>query len=136
VAARHIDDDAESRLRQAADIAILSQVFNPSPSITSIQALLVLAMWPSSCDVPSDDVKDNRLLMASAISMAKNSQIDQSSARVAALYEGNRLAGGVGGSVPLDLPEITDEGRLVRFMHFHLRLLLTAFIISGYALQM
>jgi hypothetical protein len=77
-------------------------------------------MWPSSCGLPSDDVKDNRLLMASAISMAKNSQIDQSSARVVALREGDRLAGGVGGSVALDLPEITDQGRLVCFMHFHL----------------
>lgn len=116
IAARHIDHDTELRLRQAADATIVSQIFNPSPSAASIQAILILATWPSSCTLPSNDVKDNRLLIASAVSMANNSQIDQYSTRSVASCGGNILARGMGGEVVLDAPDTTDEGRLVSFM--------------------
>lgn len=73
-------------------------------------------MWPSLCDVSSNGAKDNRLLMASGVSMAKNIQIDQSSARLAALREGGRLDGWTAGSVASGHPEIADQGRLVSFI--------------------
>lgn len=76
VAARHFDDTThtgvERRLRKAAEDATFGQIFSPCPSITAIQALLVLSIWPPSRDVPSQEIKDHRMQLASAINMAKN----------------------------------------------------------------
>lgn len=77
VASRHLDDDTalpnvERRLRKAAEDATFSQVFSSCPSIAAIQSLLVLSIWPLSRDVPLEEMKDNRMQLASAIAMAKS----------------------------------------------------------------
>lgn len=76
VASRHLDDathpHAEHRLRKAAEDATFGQVFSPCPSLAAIQSLLVLSIWPLSREAPPEEIKDHRMQLTSAITMAQN----------------------------------------------------------------
>ena len=76
VASRHFDDtiqpDVEYHLRKAAEYATFSQVFSPCPSLAAIQSLLVLSVWPLSRKAHPEQIRDHRMQLTSAITMAKN----------------------------------------------------------------
>ena len=76
VASRHfyhnVQSDVEYRLRKAAEDATFGQVFSTCPSVAAIQSLLVLSIWPLSREARPEQIRDHRMQLVSAATMAKN----------------------------------------------------------------
>lgn len=87
VASRHLDSvtcaSIVQQLQKLTEEAIYRQVFNPTPSIQSIEAIQILALWSPH---GHGEVRDGRLLIASAISMAMNLRLNKAVEYAAELY--------------------------------------------------
>ncbi|KZP13479.1 hypothetical protein FIBSPDRAFT_797797, partial [Athelia psychrophila] len=103
VASRHLDPATRSAvvppLQKLTEDAILRHVFSAIPSTQAIQAVMVLSLW---CPIGGGEggqgqgqgqgrgeveVRDGRLLVASAVSMAMNLRLSQAIEYVAGLRE-------------------------------------------------
>jgi hypothetical protein len=88
VASRHLDSvtcaSIVQQLQKLTEEAIYRQVFNPTPSIQLIEAIQILALWSPH---EQGEVRDGRLLIASAISMAMNLRLNKAVEYAAELYE-------------------------------------------------
>ncbi|KAJ7269865.1 hypothetical protein C8J57DRAFT_322713 [Mycena rebaudengoi] len=83
VASRHLRDASivQMQLQKLADDSISKLILNPRPSesIEAIQALLILSLWAPLGGPPESEVRDGRLLIASAVSMAMNIRLNLAS---------------------------------------------------------
>ncbi|KAF7336208.1 hypothetical protein MVEN_02168600 [Mycena venus] len=88
IASRHLPPAARSaatpRLQKLTNDLFVREAFNPQPSLDSITALLILSIWSPICD-NGGVARDVRLLIASAVSMAKNMNLHNASMRVLSL---------------------------------------------------
>ncbi|KIM74996.1 hypothetical protein PILCRDRAFT_689319 [Piloderma croceum F 1598] len=87
VASRHLDSvtcaSIFQQLQKLTEETIYRQVFNPTPSIPSIEAIQILALWSPP---GHGEARDGRLLIASAISMAMNLRLNKAVEHAAWLY--------------------------------------------------
>jgi hypothetical protein len=85
VACRHIDEqtccEVAPRLQKLTENMITNVIFNPkaSESIETIQALLILAVWPGS--YIKGGARDGKLLITTAISMALDLKLQEASVK-------------------------------------------------------
>jgi hypothetical protein len=114
IASRHLEPGVRSaiapRLQKLTEDAFLREIFNVQPSLESIRALLILSMWTPICGTGAE-ARDGRLLIASAVSMAMNLDLQNESRRAAAL----RGQKGLSPEKLAELQESTARWRLVRF---------------------
>ncbi|KAF7970263.1 hypothetical protein HWV62_24528 [Athelia sp. TMB] len=119
VAARHLPPGTRAAvvppLQRLTEDAVFRHVFGAVPATASIHALMVLALWaPVGGGAPAA-VRDGRLLVASAVSMAMNLRLSQAIEYVAGLKEEIRKEHG-GGAVPeevrRDLADGVEKARL------------------------
>ncbi|KAF7293006.1 hypothetical protein MIND_01199900 [Mycena indigotica] len=75
---------AAPRLQKLTEDVFVSELFNPQPSLDSIRALLILSVWTPISGTGAE-ARDGRLLIASAVSMAMNLQLQNESKRVIGL---------------------------------------------------
>ncbi|KAJ7028676.1 hypothetical protein C8F04DRAFT_1289686, partial [Mycena alexandri] len=84
VASRHMSPDVRAaiapKLQKLTEDVFLREIFNPQPSLDSIRALLILSVWAPICGTGAE-VRDGRLLIASAVSMAMNLRLQEESKR-------------------------------------------------------
>jgi hypothetical protein len=117
IASRHLDVVTQSiltpRLLQVTEDAIFRRIFDPAPSTESIHALLVLALWSPILDVPQSNVRDGRLLVASAVSMAMNLRLSQASTYAIGLREREMKKKMLSPSESRDLTGAMEKARLV-----------------------
>jgi hypothetical protein len=117
VASRHLDAVTRSivapQLQRKTDEAIFKRMFNPIPSTESLLALLILAMWAPVSGTPQPQVRDSRLLVASAVSMAMNLRLGQASIYVTSLQERKAKENGLSSHDTFDLAEAMEKARLV-----------------------
>jgi hypothetical protein len=116
VASRHLDSAtrpaASQALQKLAEDSILSQIFSPSPSTDAVHALLILSLWSPVCCTPTP-VRDGRLLVGSAVSMAMNLRLGQASTYARSLMELKEGDVGPSGEKLGDLEEAMEKSRLV-----------------------
>ncbi|KAJ7269866.1 hypothetical protein C8J57DRAFT_322748 [Mycena rebaudengoi] len=83
IASRHLQDanTVQMQLQKLADDSISKLILNPRPSesIETIQALLILSLWAPLGGTPEGEVRDGRLLIASAVGMAMNIRLNLAS---------------------------------------------------------
>jgi hypothetical protein len=84
----------------------------PSESLESIQSLLILALWAPICGGSGDNRRDGHLLLASAISMAKNIRLNEAPERLQALMDLQRLG------YTFDEAQIEDTANRTRLVSF------------------
>ncbi|KAJ7253025.1 hypothetical protein B0H12DRAFT_1233738 [Mycena haematopus] len=88
IASRHLPPAARStiapRLQKLSEDLFPREMFNPQPSLQSIQALLILSVWTPICGTGAE-ARDGRLLIASAVSMAMNLHLQNESQRAISL---------------------------------------------------
>jgi hypothetical protein len=101
------------RLLKVTEDAIFRRIFDPAPSTESIHALLVLALWSPILNVPQSNVRDGRLLVASAVSMAMNLRLGQASAYAIGLREREMKKKMLSPSESRDLAGAMEKARLV-----------------------
>ncbi|KAJ7704382.1 hypothetical protein B0H17DRAFT_9700 [Mycena rosella] len=114
IASRHLGPGARSeiapRLQKLTEDVFVREIFNPQPSIESITALLILSVWAPICG--GAEARDGRLLIASAVSMARNLHLQNESKRATGLRaEKDRLSS----HKQAELDESTQRWRL--WMH-------------------
>jgi hypothetical protein len=91
VACRHLDLKTRShvalRLQKLAETTITSVIFQPkaSESVETVQALLILALWPPAYG--HGGMRDGKLLITTAISMAIDLKMDKASVEFCRLKE-------------------------------------------------
>lgn len=73
---------ARAALQKLTEDTVIKMVFNPQvyESMESIQVLLILALWPPTHQ--GGNIKDGRMLIASAVSMAMNMGLSGSTKRL------------------------------------------------------
>ncbi|KAJ6463943.1 hypothetical protein C8R45DRAFT_1024662 [Mycena sanguinolenta] len=88
VASRHLPPAARSsvapRLHKLTEDVFVREIFNPQPSLDSIKALLILALWTPICGNGAEP-RDGRLLITSAVSVAMNLHLQDASKRALSL---------------------------------------------------
>ncbi|KAJ7721040.1 hypothetical protein B0H16DRAFT_1603590 [Mycena metata] len=88
IASRHMSPGLRAtiapKLQKLTEDVFLREIFNPQPSLDSIRALLVLSVWAPICGTGAE-VRDGRLLIASAVSMAMNLRLQEESKRTFSL---------------------------------------------------
>ncbi|KAF5344908.1 hypothetical protein D9758_011535 [Tetrapyrgos nigripes] len=90
---RHLRANTRSvvapKLEAAAEDALSRILLHPVPSesLEAIQSLLILALWAPICGGSGDNQRDGHLLLASAISMAKNIRLNEAPDRLQALKD-------------------------------------------------
>ncbi|KAJ7628472.1 hypothetical protein FB45DRAFT_748384 [Roridomyces roridus] len=111
VASRHLDSSSggtlvKMQLQKLAEDSIAKMILNPRPSdsMETIQALLILSLWPPLGGAPEEEGRDGRLLIASAVSMAMNLRLNQASEKVFAMRKANED--------PVVLEEMLENARL------------------------
>ena len=128
VAARHLPPGTRAAvvppLQKLTEDAVFRHVFGAVPSTASIHAVMILALWaPVGGAAPA--VRDGRLLVASAVSMAMNLRLSQAIEYVASLKEEIKKEHGEDGrdvempeEVRRDLEDGVEKARLVsRSLH-------------------
>ena len=71
-------------LNKLSEIAMMRHVFDPSPSLSTILAFMILSLWSplqGSSPVPAK-VHDNRLIAAAAVNMCNSLRLDQAAVEV------------------------------------------------------
>lgn len=113
IASRHLDvttrSDAAPRLQKLAQEVISQRMFNSVPSTESIESFLIMSLWVpiGGADVSNED-RDARMLVGTAVNAAMNLRLNEASSRVNKLRdEGNNALGGN------ELLLETDKVRLV-----------------------
>ncbi|KAK7038238.1 hypothetical protein R3P38DRAFT_540715 [Favolaschia claudopus] len=90
IASRHLEPSTRStitpQLQKLTEEVFLREIFNPQPTLDSVRALLILSVWTPICGTGAE-ARDGRLLIASAVSMAMNLQLQDASKRVVRLRE-------------------------------------------------
>ncbi|KAK7042474.1 hypothetical protein R3P38DRAFT_2890671 [Favolaschia claudopus] len=90
IASRHLPPASRSavapRLQKLTEDVFLREIFNPQPSLESIQALLILSVWSPICGTGAE-TRDGRLLIASAVSMAMNLHLQDESRHAAVIRQ-------------------------------------------------
>ncbi|KAJ7672558.1 hypothetical protein DFH06DRAFT_1319973 [Mycena polygramma] len=84
------------------------EIFDPQPSLESIRALLILSLWTPVCGTGAE-ARDGRLLIASAVSMAKNLHLQNESKRTLSL---RAEQDGLSADKQAELNESTERWRL------------------------
>ncbi|KAK7019506.1 hypothetical protein R3P38DRAFT_1247236 [Favolaschia claudopus] len=88
IASRHLEPSTRSsitpQLQKLTEEVFLREIFNPQPTLDSVRALLILSVWTPICGT-GGEARDGRLLIASAVSMAMNLQLQDASKRVVGL---------------------------------------------------
>ncbi|KAF7366732.1 hypothetical protein MSAN_00931300 [Mycena sanguinolenta] len=88
VASRHLPPTARAtiapRLHKLTEDVFVREIFNPQPSLDSIKALLILALWTPICGTGAEP-RDGRLLITSAVSVAMNLHLQDASKRALSL---------------------------------------------------
>jgi hypothetical protein len=129
VASRHSGPGVRSviapRLQKLTEDVFVREIFNPQPPLESIKALLILSLWAPICGTGAE-ARDGRLLIASAVSMAMNRQLQNESQRAIAL---RAQKGELDAAKQAELQESTQRWRLV-LLHF-----LRAILHSDWTLQ-
>ncbi|KAJ7591491.1 hypothetical protein C8J56DRAFT_935703 [Mycena floridula] len=93
VASRHIEPSLRSlvapRLQKLTESTVVKMIFDPrsAESLDSIQSLLILSLWSPICGSTESGIRDGRLLIASAISMALNLRINESAGKLISVRE-------------------------------------------------
>lgn len=88
VASRHLEPSLRAtvapRLQKLTESTIIKMIFNPSSaeSLESIQSLLILSLWSPVYGSADSGIRDGRVLVASAVSMAMNLRINEASSKV------------------------------------------------------
>lgn len=88
VASRHWDEHTQAivcpRLQKLTEETVIKIIFNSrqAESLESIQTLLILSLW-SPVHKSGSGIRDGRLLIASAVSMAMNLRLSEASRKVA-----------------------------------------------------
>ena len=117
IASRHLDVVTRSvvapRLQKLTEEAIFRELFNPVPSIEALHAIVILSLWQPIPCTPQCEMRDGRLLAASAVSMAMNLRLNQISEFVAGLQNRRKIQNGLSASNAQDLLEATEKARLV-----------------------
>jgi hypothetical protein len=117
IASRHLDIVTRSvvapRLQKLTEEAVFREIFNPVPSIEAIHAILLLSFWQPIPCTPQYEVRDGRLLAASAVSMAMNLRLNQVSDYVVALQNRKKVQNGLSAAHGQDLIEATEKARSV-----------------------
>lgn len=117
VASRHLDHATRStvvpQLQILTEDVILKHVFNPMPSTESIEAVLTLSLWSPIGSSAYDAVRDGRLLIASAVSMATNLRLSQAVAYAAGLHEEIKKRKRLSNPMTSELADAMDKARLV-----------------------
>ncbi|KAJ6590937.1 hypothetical protein DFH09DRAFT_1025917 [Mycena vulgaris] len=112
IASRHLGPGVRSgvapRLQKLTEDVFLREIFNPQPSLDSIKALLILSVWAPICGTGAE-VRDGRLLIASAVSMAMNLHLQNESKRAIGLRAGKE---GLTADKQAEIDESTRRWRL------------------------
>ncbi|KAJ7084061.1 hypothetical protein B0H15DRAFT_849935 [Mycena belliarum] len=112
IASRHLEPEVRSaiapQLQKLSEDVFLREVFNPQPSPDSIRALLILSAWTPICGTGAE-ARDGRLLIASAVSMARNLHLQNESKRALGLQAD---LGRLGPEQQRELDESTRRWRL------------------------
>ncbi|KAJ7216662.1 hypothetical protein GGX14DRAFT_442325 [Mycena pura] len=119
IASRHLDNgpaniQVKMMLQKLTEDSIAKTIFNPrsSESVETIQALLILSLWePVGGPNETEERRDGRLLIASAVSMAMNLRLNKASLKAAAFK--SRHGGRLSAEHAKDLEEMLDNARLV-----------------------
>jgi hypothetical protein len=81
VASRHLEHHQRiavtPQLQRLVDEVIPKLVFSTVPTTDAMQALLILSLWAPVSDSPQSNIRDGRLLVASAISLGMNMRLSQ-----------------------------------------------------------
>lgn len=113
VASRLLDPPTRAsvapRLQKLAEKAADRVLFNPAPSTDSIQAVILLALW-ATVGAGSTVPRDERLLIAAAVSMAVNLRLNESIGHLL------RMESAASDEHPstADLEDVRNKARLVR----------------------
>jgi hypothetical protein len=115
IASRHLQDanTVQMQLQKLADDSISKLILNPRPSesIETIQALLILSLWAPLGGTPEGEVRDGRLLIASAVSMAMNIRLNLASLKAEQLRK--QCEGQLSPQDADKLEELLENARLV-----------------------
>lgn len=71
-------------LNKLSEVAMMRHVFDPSPSLSTILAFMILSLWSplqGSSPIPAK-VHDNRLIAAAAVNMCNSLRLDQAAVEV------------------------------------------------------
>ena len=92
----------------------MRHIFNPSPSVDAVKALLVLALWSPLSHSSHGTVQDGRLLAAAAIRMAMDLRFNEASATVIRLQTRSKRDNGLSDADRIELEDAVVKARLVR----------------------
>ncbi|ETW84020.1 hypothetical protein HETIRDRAFT_102650 [Heterobasidion irregulare TC 32-1] len=88
IACRHMEPLTRSivspSLNKLSEAAMMRHVFDPSPSLSTILAFMILSLWSplqGSSPIPAK-VHDNRLIAAAAVNMCNSLRLDQAAVEV------------------------------------------------------
>jgi len=115
VASRHLDSvtyaSITPQLQKLTEEVVFRNVFNPTPSIQSIEAIQILSLWAPIGGHAQGEVRDGRLLIASGISMAMNLRLNKAVEYAAGLHDFTKPERR--NSMASDLDDAIDKARLV-----------------------
>ncbi|KAF7981734.1 hypothetical protein HWV62_32341 [Athelia sp. TMB] len=95
------------RLRELTEKTVGQVLFNPAPSTDSILAMIVLALW-MTVGAASAAPRDERLIIAAAVSMAVNLRLNDAVAYLSRL----KSATSDGTDAAVDIEDVIDKARL------------------------
>ena len=117
VASRHLDTITRAsvvpQLQRLTEMVVYRHLFQPIPSIQSIQAILILSLWSPVGGQAQVEVHDGRLLIGSVVSMAMNQRLSQAVEYVARLREDIKNNKYISDSIMSDMDDAMDKARLV-----------------------
>ena len=97
IASRHLEPSIYAivfpTLRRLTEEAIVEHIFNPTPSLATIQSFALLALWSpfDSFSPSSSETRDSRLIIAAAINMCSTLRCDQAATDEQVLQERCKL---------------------------------------------
>ncbi|KAF7985932.1 hypothetical protein HWV62_43858 [Athelia sp. TMB] len=119
VASRHLEpcvrDAVVPPLQKLAEDAIFRYMFTAVPPMHAIHAIMILSLWsPVGAQVQGSmrDVRDGRLLAASAVSMAMNLKLSQAIEYVASLKEDLKKGESMSVDAATDLEDGVERARM------------------------
>jgi hypothetical protein len=117
VACRHLDSvtcaSISPQLQKLTEEAVFRHVFNPVPSLQSIEAILILSLWSPIGGHAEGEGRDGRLLITSAVSMAMNLRLNHAVEYAVELGKSMKSETVISDSMASDLDDATDKARLV-----------------------
>lgn len=131
VASRHLDPVTRAAvvppLQKLTEDAVFRHVFTAIPSTQAIQAIMILSLWSPIGGQPHNQIRDGRLLVASAVSMAMNLRLSQAIEYVSELRGEIKEEESISTDVANDLEDGIEKARLVRSDFLSVIRLLTSF---------